>query len=124
MALDHFIYEAEFAQMGQVSFTAFSTQTFLTLIYLICLFLGACSQGCTLETREHQPGRPAQWTDIGFAQVPQGGTLEFLINNIPYSMEYDLVIRYESQVCIMTHVNLRTFLVVYSSAMNETLNGI
>ncbi|XP_032424850.1 laminin subunit beta-2 isoform X1 [Xiphophorus hellerii] len=71
MALDHFIYEAEFAQMGQ---------------------------GCTLETREHQPGRPAQWTDIGFAQVPQGGTLEFLINNIPYSMEYDLVIRYESQM--------------------------
>uniref|UniRef100_A0A3B3YPJ9 Laminin subunit beta-2 n=1 Tax=Poecilia mexicana TaxID=48701 RepID=A0A3B3YPJ9_9TELE len=70
MALDHFVYEAEFAQMGQVSFT----------------------------TREHQPGRPAQWTDIGFAQVPQGGTLEFLINNIPYSMEYDLVIRYESQM--------------------------
>ncbi|KAM4571448.1 laminin subunit beta-2 [Fundulus diaphanus] len=71
MALDHFLYEAEFAQMGQ---------------------------GCTLETREHQPGRPAQWTDIGFAKVPQGGALEFLINNIPFSMEYDLVIRYESQM--------------------------
>uniref|UniRef100_A0A3P9JZ19 Laminin, beta 2 (laminin S) n=1 Tax=Oryzias latipes TaxID=8090 RepID=A0A3P9JZ19_ORYLA len=71
MALDHFLYEAEFAKMGQ---------------------------GCTLETREHQPGRHASWTDVGFARVPEGGTLEFTINNIPYSMEYDLLIRYESQM--------------------------
>uniref|UniRef100_A0A8C2XM76 Laminin, beta 2 (laminin S) n=1 Tax=Cyclopterus lumpus TaxID=8103 RepID=A0A8C2XM76_CYCLU len=71
MALDHFLYEAELAKMGQ---------------------------GCTLETREHQPGRPATWTGIGFARAPEGGTLEFLISNVPYSMEYDLLIRYESQM--------------------------
>uniref|UniRef100_A0A7N8YIP4 Laminin, beta 2 (laminin S) n=1 Tax=Mastacembelus armatus TaxID=205130 RepID=A0A7N8YIP4_9TELE len=71
MALDHFLYEAEFAKM---------------------------EQGCTLEIREYQPERPATWTGIGFARVPEGGTLEFLISNIPYSMEYDLLIRYESQV--------------------------
>ncbi|XP_044206819.1 laminin subunit beta-2 isoform X1 [Thunnus albacares] len=71
MAMDHFLYEAEFAKMGQ---------------------------GSVLETREHQPGRPATWTDIGFARAPEGGTLEFLISNIPYSMEYDLLIRYESQM--------------------------
>uniref|UniRef100_A0A7N8XWQ2 Laminin subunit beta-2 n=1 Tax=Mastacembelus armatus TaxID=205130 RepID=A0A7N8XWQ2_9TELE len=71
MALDHFLYEAEFAKM---------------------------EQGCTLEIREYQPERPATWTGIGFARVPEGGTLEFLISNIPYSMEYDLLIRYESQM--------------------------
>uniref|UniRef100_A0A3P9JI64 Laminin subunit beta 2 n=1 Tax=Oryzias latipes TaxID=8090 RepID=A0A3P9JI64_ORYLA len=71
MALDHFLYEAEFAKMGQ---------------------------GCTLETREHQSGRHASWTDVGFARVPEGGTLEFTISNIPHSMEYDLLIRYESQM--------------------------
>lgn len=58
-----------------------------------------CWQGCTLEIREQQPGRPASWTDLGFARVPEGGVLEFVINNIPYSMDYDLLIRYESQVC-------------------------
>uniref|UniRef100_A0A673C8G0 Laminin subunit beta-2-like n=1 Tax=Sphaeramia orbicularis TaxID=375764 RepID=A0A673C8G0_9TELE len=71
MALDHLLYEAELAKMGQ---------------------------GCALEVREHQQGRPASWTGLGFARVPEGGTLEFLITNIPYSMEYDLLIRYESQM--------------------------
>lgn len=59
------------------------------------------SQGCRVESREHQLGRPATWTGTGFAWVPEGGTLEFLIGDIPYSMEYDLLIRYESQVCLI-----------------------
>uniref|UniRef100_A0A3Q3G6X1 Laminin subunit beta-2 n=1 Tax=Labrus bergylta TaxID=56723 RepID=A0A3Q3G6X1_9LABR len=71
MALDHFLFEAELAKMGQVS-----------------------------QLIEHQPGRPASWTGIGFARVPEGGTLEFTITDIPYSMEYDLLVRYESQVCM------------------------
>jgi hypothetical protein len=57
-----------------------------------------CVQGCSVEQREHQPGRPATWTGTGFAKVPEGSSLEFSINNIPYSMEYDLLIRYEPQV--------------------------
>ncbi|KAG7235213.1 hypothetical protein INR49_030616 [Caranx melampygus] len=91
MALDHFLYEAEFAKMGQ---------------------------GCMLETREHQPGRPASWTGIGFACVPEGGTLEFHISDIPYSMEYDLLIRYEAQVRITL---IRPGLIPTSSPCGNTI---
>lgn len=56
-----------------------------------------------MEEREHQPGRPASWTGTGFAWVVEGGTLEFYITNIPYSMEYDVLIRYEPQVIITSH---------------------
>ena len=59
-----------------------------------------------MEPREHQAGRPATWTGVGFARVPEGGTLDFAVTNIPYSMEYDLLIRYESQV---THLPLKHF---------------
>uniref|UniRef100_A0A8B9RKF8 Laminin subunit beta 2 n=1 Tax=Astyanax mexicanus TaxID=7994 RepID=A0A8B9RKF8_ASTMX len=71
MALDYYLYEAELAKLGQ---------------------------GCTVEEKEHQPGHVASWTGTGFARAPEGGTLEFIINNIPYSMEYDVLIRYELQM--------------------------
>ncbi|XP_053325272.1 laminin subunit beta-2 [Spea bombifrons] len=54
--------------------------------------------GCSVSEREHPQGRPATWTGAGFALVPEEGVLEFQISNIPYSMEYDLVIRYEPQL--------------------------
>ncbi|XP_051947740.1 laminin subunit beta-2-like [Xyrauchen texanus] len=71
MALDHYLYEAENAKLGQ---------------------------GSTFEEREYQPSRPTSWTGTGFARVPERGTVEFAINNIPYSMEYDVLIRYELQM--------------------------
>ena len=58
-------------------------------------------QGCVVEPREQQPGRPPSWTGLGFARVPQGGSLEFSIADVPLSMEYDLLLRYESQVSVV-----------------------
>uniref|UniRef100_A0A8C2ICI1 Laminin, beta 2 (laminin S) n=1 Tax=Cyprinus carpio TaxID=7962 RepID=A0A8C2ICI1_CYPCA len=71
MALDHYIYEAENAKLDNL---------FTVLVSVL------------------PPGRPVSWTGTGFARAPEGGTLEFAINNIPYSMEYDVLLRYELQM--------------------------
>lgn len=38
------------------------------------------------------------WTGPGFARVKDGAGLVFTIENIPYAMEYDIMIRYEPEV--------------------------
>lgn len=48
--------------------------------------------------REPPTGRPASWTGTGFARVQEGSWLEFHVSDVPFSMEYDVIIRYEPQV--------------------------
>ncbi|KAM4721277.1 laminin subunit beta-1-like [Rhinophrynus dorsalis] len=47
--------------------------------------------------REHTPDRMITWTGPGFARVRDGAGLLFHIDNIPYPMEYDIMIRYEPE---------------------------
>uniref|UniRef100_UPI00358E9050 laminin subunit beta-2-like isoform X2 n=1 Tax=Myxine glutinosa TaxID=7769 RepID=UPI00358E9050 len=54
--------------------------------------------GVSVEPRKLSRDLPSSWTGIGFARVPAGGRLEFHVNNLPYSMEYEVIIRYELQL--------------------------
>ncbi|XP_009890851.1 PREDICTED: laminin subunit beta-2-like [Charadrius vociferus] len=67
--LDHYTYEAEDARLHQ---------------------------GSVVE-RELPTDHPASWTGTGFARMLEGGWVEFHVNNVPFSTEYDVIIRYEPQ---------------------------
>lgn len=49
--------------------------------------------------RAHTLSHMVSWTGPGFARVKDGAGLVFTIDNIPYAMEYDIIIRYEPEVC-------------------------
>lgn len=54
-------------------------------------------QGSVVE-REPPTDHPASWTGTGFARMLEGGWVEFHVSDVPFSTEYNVIIRYEPQV--------------------------
>lgn len=59
----------------------------------------------TVVLRQPGPGRSVTWTGPGLARVPSGAGLRFVINNIPFAMDFDIIIRYEPQVLVISCVS-------------------
>ncbi|KAM6437491.1 laminin subunit beta-4 [Liasis olivaceus] len=47
--------------------------------------------------KEAIPGKPVTWSGLGFAQMQSRAGLRFLINNIPFLMEFNIIIRYQPE---------------------------
>ncbi|XP_071442864.1 laminin subunit beta-1 isoform X2 [Hetaerina americana] len=57
------------------------------------------SEKCQVILREpYRDGREMTWSGLGFMRVFEDSHLEFTVNDIKTSMEYDIVIRYENQL--------------------------
>uniref|UniRef100_A0A3Q1EJI1 Laminin subunit beta-4-like n=1 Tax=Acanthochromis polyacanthus TaxID=80966 RepID=A0A3Q1EJI1_9TELE len=48
--------------------------------------------------RQRSADQPVTWTGLGLVRVVDGAGLRFTVDNLPSSMEYQLVIRYEPEV--------------------------
>lgn len=59
--------------------------------------LGRGSENCQVVVREPYSDRESSWSGLGFMRVYEGSSLEFDVDNIQSSLEYDIVVRYEPQ---------------------------
>ncbi|XP_063304153.1 laminin subunit beta-4 [Pelobates fuscus] len=50
-----------------------------------------------LVLRQPTPGNPVTWTGPGFARVQNGAGLRFTVDNIPFSMDFLIAIRFEPE---------------------------
>ncbi|GLH10959.1 Netrin-A [Gryllus bimaculatus] len=86
-SLDYLVYEAELARGSDVCREGDQTN------------LGSQSSNCQVVIREpFRDGRENTWTGTGFMRTFENSDLEFTVDNIQRSMEYDIVIRYEPQL--------------------------
>jgi laminin, beta 1 len=53
---------------------------------------------CTIVLKEPYHDRVQTWTGPGYQRVYEGTDLEFNIDNIPKTMNYDVIIRYQTQM--------------------------
>uniref|UniRef100_A0A8P4K4T5 Laminin subunit beta-1 n=1 Tax=Dicentrarchus labrax TaxID=13489 RepID=A0A8P4K4T5_DICLA len=101
--LDYFLYEAELAG-GSPSLSFQPIRCSVSLMFVCILQQGSISldPGHALQIipRKRTADQPISWTGLGLVRVLDGAGLRFTVDNLPLSMDYQLVIRYEPEVRI------------------------
>lgn len=55
-------------------------------------------QALQIIPRQRTAGQPITWTGQGLVRVLDGAGLRFIVDNLPSSTDYQLMIRYEQEV--------------------------
>uniref|UniRef100_U3K696 Laminin subunit beta 4 n=1 Tax=Ficedula albicollis TaxID=59894 RepID=U3K696_FICAL len=84
LPLDYYIYEAEHAKPLSGS--------------------APLDSDPAVVLRQPSAGRAVSWTGHGFARVPSGAGLGFVISNVPFAMDFDITVRYEPEVLAVSCV--------------------
>ncbi|XP_073827458.1 laminin subunit beta-1 [Musca autumnalis] len=61
-----------------------------------CISYSNGNGNCTIIPYPHNPERGPEWTGIGYIRVPENSELVMIVDDIPRSMPYDVLIRYQS----------------------------
>ncbi|XP_005110416.2 laminin subunit beta-1 [Aplysia californica] len=59
---------------------------------------GTGSGNARVYIREPVAGSPSYWTGPGYMKVTEGDSIEFTVNNLPFSTYYDIVVRYDPRM--------------------------
>ena len=65
---------------------------------LLLFFISQGQQNGKVVPREPKPGEFVTWTGDGFAEVKDNAALEYAVTNVPYTGEYNILVRYEPKV--------------------------
>ena len=55
--------------------------------------------------REPQTGEDVSWTGDGFTEVKDKAALEYAVTNVPYTGEYNILVRYEPKVRLLIELD-------------------
>jgi len=72
--------------------------------------------------REPKAGDVVTWTGDGFAEVNDKATLEYAVTNVPYTGEYNILVRYEPKVDRIYHIS-GAYLFIYHLQLKRRLSN-
>ena len=71
--------------------------------YLLFVSLLQGQSNGKVVPREPKAGDVVKWTGDGFTEVKDKATLEYAVTNVPYTGEYNILVRYEPKVHFIDH---------------------
>ena len=95
----------EFLYMKLLSCCHCEPYSFYFLLLLFSLPPG--QKDGTIVPREPQGGEVVTWTGDGFTEIKDRSALEYAVTNVPYTGEYNILVRYEPKVQYIVDKSLK-----------------